>query len=126
MNKGILIVIIAALAILGWYHTQIINFLTTPILWKVQPWMIGVWGVWKCSYYIWQKDGEDPFHDEDTGREYRSPEEARYKEYKHLVDDNPGRDVRVENWTDRNGTKYFIIKVFHELGEFIFVPFKKS
>ena len=115
------------IGLLYYYSTEVINFIRYPIFWKFETWMLGVWGIWKCSYYIFQTDQKTPYSDEDTGRTYRSLEEARYKEFKHQTQvENVGREINVENWTDENGKPYFIIRVLHELGEFIFIPFKKD
>lgn len=126
--RGFLTVLtLTTIAAFGYFYKEIINFATNPIIWKIQGWMLlgGTWGIWKCQYFIWQKKGEGPLTDEDTGRRYRSLEEARYKEFKHQVQkENIGREVQVENWIDTDGSKYFVFRVIHELGEFLYIPFK--
>lgn len=127
MKKFSFFAILIGIAVIWYYSEPIITFLTYPIFWKVETWMIATWGIYKCSYFIWQGDSRDPHSMEETGREYRSMEEARYKELKHQTKvENIGREINVENWIDENGKPYFIIRVLHELGEFIFIPFKKS
>lgn len=138
MKNFKLFAILGVLAIGVYYLNDIIQFLTDIFNWVmalltyhvafgIRIWMIATWGIYKCSYFIWQKDGEDPYDMQETGREYRSMEEARYKEFKHQTQvENVGREVEVQNWTDKDGKWYFVIKVIHELGEFIFVPFKKG
>lgn len=127
MYKVKFILILIIILIFFYYYDEIIDFLNTPLIWKIDYWMVGAWGIWKCSYYIWQKDDDlDPYDDQDTGREYKSLSEARYKEMRHQTFiENHGRKIEVENWTDTDGSPYFIIRVIHELGYFLFIPFKK-
>ncbi len=125
--KNIKFALVCVVLIIGYvFKDSVVGFLSHNVIWGIKVWMLGIWGIYKCSYYIWQGDDKDPHTMEDTGREYRNLNEARYKELKHQTQsENVGRKIDVENWTDENGQWYFIIRVFHELGEFIFIPFKK-
>lgn len=132
MKKILLIAIpLGIIALVYWEDiTQIIQttyqFITTPIIWKIQPWMICVWTVWKFHKYIWT-DKVDISSGEKIGT-YKSLQEAEFKTKKY-IQQNYESGYSQEKWEEpidngKGGWKYvdFVFKVAHTVCTVIFVP----
>jgi len=118
-------------SIIDWFSNlfhSIYLFATTPVFWKINPTMIGVWVVWKFHRYLWS-DKVDLNSGEKIG-EYSSIANAEYHTKKY-VQNNYESGYSTEKWESPDGkggwiVTDFIISVAHVVCTVIFVPIKKQ
>lgn len=132
MKKVILFSIPAILVLIYWTEiVQVFNnlclFLVNPIVWKINPIMIGTWVVYKFHKYLWSN--EIDFASGEKIGEYNSLNEAEFKT-KQYAEKNYSQGFitdRYETQQPDKSWKYtdFAIKVIHTVCVVIFVPIKK-
>lgn len=133
MKKVILISIPALIVLYFWteiseFFNAVWLFATNPLIWKINPLMIGVWVVWKFHKYLWS-DKVDIASGEKIG-EYNSLPNAEYHTKKYIqANYDSGYDTQKWEAPDGNGgwkVVEFAITVVHTVCTVIFVPIKRE
>lgn len=104
------------------------SVMTTPVFWKINPFMIGIWVVYKFHKYLWNQE-VDPASEEIIG-EYKTLNEAEFKTKKYIRQNyDEGFNIeKFEEFDRTKGWKYseFAITVMHGICKVIFIPIKRD
>lgn len=121
---NIKVIAIAIAFILGF--TMFGDIFMNPIIFGIQPWMVGLWSVYKFQWFIWNKSDE-PDIDGEIGP-FKTEAEMEYKLKKKIKEEMDAEEIPYqiteEKWIELNNSISRRWRVATKTFEIIFVPYK--